>query len=269
MASLPQIRPSIAYRIRAALGGYSPLVRFYHSHRPTWLWVRLHALGRVTRRFVAEHGTRVQGGGFAGLEYGDTALGHVSFLPAKLMGSYEPKVVSTLIELGADADLFVDIGSGEGYFCVGMARAHPHLRVIGFELTNSEREFSRRLAAANGVEIEVQAGADTTSFAAFPPGRGLVLVDVEGYEAQLLDPAKAPRLLDLTLVVELHEPDAPGIEDLLRSRFERSHEIDVIEADRDDPSAHREVAGWPAQDALLAVTDGRGYLGRWMVLVPR
>lgn len=263
-----QLSPTSVHALRNRLGGYHSILQWYRTNRPNWWWTRVHRLGRVSKRYLADHGTEVRRGAFAGLVYVPDALGRVGFISSKLLGAYEPKVVAALDALAPDHEVFVDIGAAEGYFCIGLARNHPHLDVIGYELTERERVLSDRMCRLNGVRYDIRVEADHEAFARLDDRKTMILVDVEGYERELLDPAKAPRLTTATMVVELHEPDAPGITDLLRERFAATHDIEVLEAERDDASLYPELAGWDDLDAKFAMSDGRGYLGRWMVLVP-
>lgn len=268
MSATTEPRQSIVYRVRAKLGGYHPVVRWYRQHRPTWWWLRVHAVGRVTARFVKEYGLTVRRGPFEGLRFPEGAVGHVGFVPAKLLGSYESAVVATLADLGGRHSTFVDIGSGEGSYCVGMARLHPDLQVIGYETTAGERELAAELARLNGVTFDQRATAERSDLRDLPDGT-LMLVDIEGYESVLLDPAESPRLREVTMVVELHDPDAPGIEGLLRSRFDSSHAIRLVHQHDVQLGPFPELQGWTEHDTYLATTERPGDDGVWMVLEPK
>lgn len=124
-----------------AIGGYSVLFYSYRALRPRWLWRLSSPFGKPTTRYVQEHGLKVKRGPFEGLEYPAKALGHTNYLSSKLMGTYEPEVVDFLGQHVSSCDVFVDIGSRDGFFCVGAARMSSSL-VVGFE-TN---RFERRLA---------------------------------------------------------------------------------------------------------------------------
>jgi len=269
MPSTAIIQRSFVYRIRAMMGGYHPIVRWYRQHRPVWWWLRTHAAGRVTARYVKENGLTVKRGPFKGLTYSTAAVGHVGFIPAKLCGSYEPTVVDKLTELAPTHDLFVDIGSAEGFYCSGMALAFPHLKVIGFETTPGERDLALEMARINGVTIDQRGTADPSTLQDLPEGRILALVDIEGYEKVLLDPDRIPRLREMTMVVELHDAAAPGIEGLLRQRFGASHDIDLIYPAQIDVDSFPELNGWPHIQKVLATHDRPEDVGVWMVLQPK
>lgn len=66
-----------------------------------------------------------------------------------------------------------------------------------------------------------------------------VIMDVEGAEDVLLDPARALGLGRAEIIVELHEHLVPGVTERLRARFNESHE-QVLLQDEADPIASPE-----------------------------
>ena len=59
----------------------------------------------------------------------------------------------------------------------------------------------------------------------------LVICDVEGYEVELLNPELIPELAHTHILVELHETAYPGVEELIKSRFHKTHIIEQIWAE--------------------------------------
>lgn len=250
------------------LGGYHPLFRWYRQWRPRWLWKKIHLVGRVTSRFVKLHGLTVSGGAFRGLRFPSEAVGRSNFLPARLLGLYEREVVDVMVSVLPEIDLFVDVGSSDGYFCVGLARMSTTVEVIGFETTRRERRLAQRVAMENEVSIDFRPKATPGSLDSLPEGRTLFLIDVEGYEEILVDPILVPRFRTSTLIVELHETVVPTIESILSNRFQRTHQIRLISGEPVAPRSIPLFTGWSDRDAALAVSDGRPQLGRWLVLQP-
>src|SRR4051812_6196952 len=76
----------------------------------------------LARRFITRHGDIVKSGPFAGLRYaaeGDTPI-------AKLLGVYEDAVQKWLAEeLRGRPETFINLGSGDGYYAVGVKLASP------------------------------------------------------------------------------------------------------------------------------------------------
>ena len=251
-----------------AFGGYAAPVRWYRRLRPRWLWERGHPNGKATRRYVAEHGLIVRSGPFAGLIYPPAAIGRASFLPTKLLGAYEAELTPVLAD-ATGFDLFVDIGSGEGYYCVGFKRRYPATHVIGYETDRFERALSVKLAKVNGVGIETRGTADHHALNTLPGGRLLLMTDVEGYERELADPAAVPRLRDATMIIEAHPEVHPDIIDLLTMRFRTSHDIELVRGRPKQAGDFPQLAHWDPALAPYAISEGRASDPLWLVLRPR
>jgi hypothetical protein len=231
---------------------------------------RARANDSATISYVAEHGTEVLHGPFAGLEYPtDVAPGD---LVAKLVGSYEQElhpVFERWIEAGVPR--LIDVGSAEGYYAVGLARALPKSTVYAYDIDAGQRESCATLAEHNGVEKRVVLGEMCTPLTlAEHPRKGVaLLVDAEGYERTLLDPDVAPNIRGWHLLAELHEFIDDGILAVLQERFADSHQIEVIDETVRDPAAIAELAFLPAGAAAKLIDEFRPAKMRWAALTPR
>jgi len=260
--------PSLRERLILRIGGYSELMYWYRSLRPRWLWRLTSPFGRPTTKYVKTNGFKVKRGAFEGLEYPAKALGHTNYLSSKLMGVYEPQVVSFLDEHAGSAEVFVDLGSGDGFFCVGVARlASP--RIIGYETNRFERQLAESIASANGVTFEARGLAGVDELKSLPEGNLLLLSDIEGLEEDFIDPALVPRLADATMVVETHEQFRPNVIETLTRRFEDTHTVTRLFAAPPSPEQHPEVAGWDRKEVELTVYDGHVEGDSWMTFVPK
>lgn len=251
------------------IGGYSPVITWYRAKRPIWLWRLTSPFGKPTSRYIQENGLTVRRGAFSGLEFPRSAIGHSNYLSAKLAGTYEPKVLEFLETHATENDVLVDLGSSDGFFLTGLARSNPDLRAIGYEINSWERTTAQRLASINGVEIETRERATSEELASLPAGRLLLLCDLEGLEEDLLDPDGAPWLSDATMVVEVHEMFRPGVSRTLAERFESTHEIDHVVAEKPDIGEIAELQEWDRQAAALACHDGHDEGEGWMTFVPK
>ena len=267
---MPDPQPtSFRERLIQRIGGYSSFMFWYRSVRPKWLWRRTSPFGRPTSRYVSENGAAIRRGAFAGLVFPESALGHTNHMAAKLIGTYEPGVIAFLGEQVGSTDVFVDLGSGDGFFCTGMARLGP-VRSIGYEVNRYERKVAQQIAAVNNVEVETRGLADETELNALPDGRLLILCDIEGYEEELLDPQLVPRLREATMVVEAHDQFRPDVITVLTERFRETHEIERIFARPADPSEFDELKGWDEKSAELVVFDGHASPDEsWLIFVPK
>lgn len=168
----------------------------------------------------------VQSGPFAGMVFLDR-VSEGAFIP-KLLGSYELELHGLIENACATPyDAVLNIGCAEGYYAAGLARRMPDVRIHAFDIDARARQLCGQLAAMNGVADRVEIGGEITGpdFATFADGRVLVLCDIEGAEADLLDPVRYPALRTMDLLVEIHCMSDAWTSDVLYPRFEASHSI--------------------------------------------
>jgi hypothetical protein len=183
-------------------------------------------------------GRRVRSGPFAGLRYvGTSPNPHIG--PA-LLGTYELEIQPFMRRLlDGDFDVFVDIG------------------------------------AAVAQKLEMRGFCDPAELAATlqPFRRPALLVDIEGYEAAVLDPGLNPHLARTTMLVELHEHEQPMAE-ILRARFAPTHAIEEVwtrPRTAEDLPARLGLARWffPNVRLLQFADETRGREMRWWLLTPK
>jgi hypothetical protein len=229
---------------RRALGPAYPraLRRWRHAQGAR----RSRRVAAVTRRFVAWHGLTVSGGPFTGLVYPDqTALS----LAPKLLGIYERELHGAIeAAILAAPPVVVNVGAADGYYAVGLARRLPDVTVIAYEADAGQRELCRRVAAANGVTLDIRGAAGRGDLA----GAALVVMDCEGCERALLEPPLAG-----TIIAELHDFLDPGIGEEIARRFAATHDVQLV------PTAPQP----PANELLLS--EYRPGPMRWAVMTPR
>jgi hypothetical protein len=219
---------------------------------------------------------RVRGGPFAGLRYvGESPSPQIG---PNLLGLNELEIWPFIrrIQQG-DFDLFVNVGAAEGYYAVGMARFSRIPRVISYEGNRLGRNLTRHMARKNHVadRMDVRGSCDPAGLAeALASARQPALVmDVEGYEEVLADPARVPSLRRTTMIIELHEHARPMAE-ILRGRFSGTHAIEESWT-RERTLGDLPASLWPAslffsRPRLLQLgTEGRADAMRWWLLTPK
>jgi hypothetical protein len=223
-----------------------------------------------TRRLFDVAKGRVLAGPFAGLGYLPASTGSV--LGAKLLGTYESELHPVIEEFIASGfDLVVNAGAGEGYYAVGLAVRIPEARVVAFEVEETGREQCLRLAAHNGVGKRCAVSGLCTSgelVAALATGRRCAVVaDVEGAEAELLDPTSVPGLAEAAVLVEVHERLKPGVTERLLGWYTPTHQIRRIPT---RPAGGRvpAVAGLPPSAVRLLQDEMRPWPMEWFWMTP-
>lgn len=124
-------------------------------------------------------------------------------------------------------DCVVNIGCGDGYYAVGLARRMPNSEIKVYDLHEGRRGLCEKSAAENGVSERVTIGAEcgAPELTALAGRRALVICDIEGGERELLDPKRAPALMGFDILVELHENIDKALPEEVISRFAESYEI--------------------------------------------
>jgi hypothetical protein len=180
-------------------------------------------------------------GSFKGMRYVTKSKG--SPIAPKLLGTYEKELFPIWDEVfRRHYSTLINIGAGEGYYAVGLARRMPELRVIAFEAAADSRELIAELARLNSVDrVTIMGSCDVAALAlALGDGKATLLIcDVEGSENDLLRPSLLGALRNVDILVESHDYLRPGITAELVRRFEPTHRIRLV------PSCPRALDDWP------------------------
>jgi 2-polyprenyl-3-methyl-5-hydroxy-6-metoxy-1,4-benzoquinol methylase len=219
--------------------------------------------------FQAQSGN-VLSGPFAGMSMLPQASWGDGDLAPKLLGCYEAELHPSIAKaISRKPKKIINIGCAEGYYAVGMARALPQSQVFAFDIDEKARAICDRAAAANHVRERAQvAGActlDTLRDTISNDDRTLLLVDCEGSELQLLDPAQVPSIAACDVIVECHDFLNSTITATLRQRFAASHDVEIVSEGPRDPNQFPTLQRWQSTDRWLAVNENRPMTMNWLV----
>lgn len=203
---------------------------------------KFHISAYVEREVVRRCNDRVARGIFSGMRYVSKSYGSV-WLP-KILGTYELELEDTLRNLlDQQVDAAIVVGAAEGYYAVGLATREKVRKVVAFEPSPEARKLIFNLAHLNKVDFKVAVHGlcdiGGLRSALSDNENVLVVMDIEGGEALLLDPSVVGELKNAKILVELHEFAVPGVGELIRRRFLASHEIMEINA------RPRQISDWP------------------------
>lgn len=227
---------------------------------------------RVARAVAERHGPRVQEGPFAGLLYPWLEAGGSQLTP-KLLGTYEEEVHPFLERILARGyETVVNIGCGEGYYAVGLAREMPGATVFAFDADPRSQRLCTELASANGVgkRVRVAGACGPERLGQVIRGNTLVVCDCEGCELDLLRPDLVPELLRCDLLVEAHRvKGVRSTADGIRARFADTHAAEIVRFRGRDPSAYSAVAFLPRSDRKVALGELRSRGLEWLLMERR
>jgi hypothetical protein len=247
---------------------------FYRRLQQTRQHYALYRLGRklrpVEEAVVAANGLAVQSGPFRGMKYINRAMG--SALLPKLLGSYEAELHGAIEKaIVKQFTRAVNIGCGEGYYAVGLARRMPHARVWAFDIDGAARAACRKLAELNGVaeRVHIEGACGPEELRKLTAERTLVVCDCEGYEMELLAPGNFAQPQACEIIVELHDSIDATISGTILARFSATHEAEVFEQTARDSSAYPGVRHLSAEQQRLAMDEFRPAGIRWAYFVPR
>ncbi len=238
---------------------------------------RARQLKRVLAVVTAQQGLMVQSGPFQGMAYIQSVIDSALAVPRalgsalipKLLGCYEWELHGVLARiLETPYHEVVDIGSAEGYYAVGLARRFPSAHIYAYEIDPLRQQLCAEMAHANGVaERVVIAGACTPEVLAQRiQTQPLIVCDCEGYELDLLQPARLPELSGCDLLVELHDSANSLISKTILERFAPTHAITLIRSVETDPAAYPVLATLSADDQRFAVSEERPAGMQWVFM---
>jgi hypothetical protein len=218
----------------------------------------------------------VASGMFMGVPYTQLTRQHSTYM-CRLLGTYELEVREAIDDLSVrPIDKVINVGAAEGYYVAGMARRLPNARIDAYEMQSHDLLTDTIAINQLQARVTLYGKCDRTMLnrsleSARTP---LVIMDVEGAERDLLDPAACPRLQNAFILVELHEfLDAP-IRDVIWDRFQTTHTIREFSARprtmEDFPASLRDVTKLIPQSYLLAlIREPRPDGMRWHYMIPR
>lgn len=224
-------------------------------------------------RLDATLASQVQRGPFAAMRY-PRRRGDIVHA-AKLLGAYERELHDALERLIARAPtVIINVGSGDGFYVVGLARRVPVARVLAVDPDPIAQRACRQTAQQNHVADRVAHHALLDAPAlqrelARATARALCVVDCEGFEDSLLDPVTAPALYRADLVIETHDFARPGVTARLSERFASSHHIQRIEIAARSVADYPELSDVPAETAQGLLDEFRHVPQSWLVCLAR
>lgn len=236
-------------------------------------------LERKLIRLYNKSPLKVHSGPFNGLKYVDHAVGS-AYIP-KLAGSYEKELARVMNTIaGKGFQTIIDVGAAEGYYAVGMARLLPRSKVIAFESETAGQQLIKEMAVLNQcANIDIRGECDPsqlrTTLSCCDLNSTCIIMDVEGYERTLLDPALIPDLKQVHVLLEVHDCHDPDLAALIFNRFKDSHcfeeIVSTVRTKSDMPSAVIKQLPWYCRTQRAVqnlLNEQRGATMRWFWMQP-
>jgi hypothetical protein len=167
----------------------------------------------------------VREGPFSGMKYPTRQSVGSSYFP-KLLGTYERELHVVIEEILQNTYFErINVGCGEGYYAVGIARRLAQARVYSFDTDNDAQILTKEMARLNGVDESVHVdGVCIPEFLrAFSfSKKGLIISDCEGFEKNLFSEYSI-NLSKCYFLIEVHDFIDVTVSERIKTVFYPTH----------------------------------------------
>ena len=221
--------------------------------------------------------SKVQYGLFKGLRLPRQPNWSSGDLAPKLFGLYEMQVLKELQRFAFRRSTLIDCGGADGFYAVGSVFSGLFDRCITFEISESGRNVIEQAADEHDVKDCVKVLGEITAetmlaFETTVLDQAVLLMDIEGGEFDVLTDAVVSKLRNVPCIVELHPWMVADGEDkceALKSRYNKTHDISIINTGCRDLSIFPELRSSNDDDRYLVASEGRGRCMDWLVCTPK
>lgn len=198
-------------------------------------------------------------------------------LGSQCLGLYEKEILNLIDAIApGQYSTFIDIGAADGYYAIGMLVSGKIGKTICFEQTEQGRDVIAANWNKNGSAgaLTILGAANQQSLASLTPQdlrNALVLIDIEGFEFELLTAEVLELLQTSTLVIEVHH----WVEDFLAkyqrllTQASRFFTIEAIERVERETSNLAELRDFTDDNRLLLTSERRPGLMRFLQFTPK
>jgi hypothetical protein len=211
----------------------------------------------------------VRNGPFAGMRYPSKRATGSAFYP-KVLGSYESELHPVLADvLATPYHSIVDIGCAEGYYAVGLKMRMAETMVYAYDIDPRSRFLCEEMARVNGVSVQIGEACDQYTLLSADLGhKSLVLMDCEGYETELIQPALVKALCRHDFLIESHDHIRIDTTKMLLNAFRDTHDCELIQSTDDIAKAYEydfaELVDFTLEERKVVLEEYRPTQMRWL-----
>jgi hypothetical protein len=147
----------------------------------------------------------------------------------------------------------------------------PSAKIYAFDTDPMARKLCRTMADANQVSnrLNIAGKCDVEQLKILLADRALIVCDCEGYEIDLLRPDLISMLKSTDILVELHDWLNPVISESILTRFNSTHNIELVTCVERDPELFPLLDFLDAKDRRLAVSEFRPQGQQWAFMTSK
>lgn len=212
-------------------------------------------------------------GPFQGLVYPSFSAAGSTIYP-KLIGCYEKELWPILDELKKqEFKHIINIGAGEGYYAVGLAKMFPDSKVSAYDNDTGARQLCQKMIDANQCSDRVSVHGNFGPNDFKKEDNKFIFCDCEGFEKKLFNASNVSKLKNTTLLIETHDFIDRSISKNLKSLFESSHDIESIFSISDQEKIEQyqlpELENKSDEEKIELLQELRPEAMEWLFLVPK
>ena len=235
------------------------------------------AKNKVLNKIILEHGHQVAYGTFKGMKLSKNTYWSKNDIITHILGVYEKHVLKKIIEFSKKGNYpFIDIGTADGYFAIGMAFSETFKKIYAFEIDEEGRRSLNRNIENNlckdKVVVDIEANFETLKDIIDKNKSAVILIDIEGSEFDLLDDNLLQLLSNCYIVCELHPTlSANGFEkqNMLINNAKAFFDVSIIQRESYSPNKFSELNEFTDEERLIAFGEGRNNNMNWLILEPK
>jgi len=217
----------------------------------------------------------VYSGLYKGMKINENYFWSQKDISSKLLGVYELEVQNMILKVQNEnkKKYLINLGGGDGYHLVGLLRSNIFEKSIVFETD----EFGRKVIDKNlkineqNHKAKVLGEANQTSLInaieTFNLKDCFFLIDIEGYEYQLLNNNILKKLSESILLIELHKSNEESLK--LINSLEEIYNVKRFCTESRDLSKFKFLNTLEDNDRWLSVSEHRQNMMFWIVCEPR
>ena len=232
----------------------------------------------VLKILLAKYNYSVAYGPFKGMKFNPNSTWSKYDLITQTLGVYEKHILEKLILFSKKQNLhFIDIGAADGYFAIGAAYSNIFKKVYAFDKSEISLKNIIINININGcrdkVVVKGEANYENLKKTIIDCNHcAVILIDVEGFEFELLDEKMLRCFSNSYVICELHPSlVSNGYEkqDQLLSRCKDFFNISTIQRETYNPNNFEELDMLSDEKRLIVFGEGRSSNMKWLVLEPK
>ena len=223
----------------------------------------------VARQMIKITGRNVLNGPFAGISLYEKESWAEGNLAAKILGCYEMELVPAIEKaIAKKPEIVINIGAGDGYYSLGLAKRLPDSLVYAFDINTEAQEICIISAVENDLLGQITIAGECTNQKlielASTGKKTLIVMDCEGAEINLLNQETVASLRNCDIIVECHDFGNPQITPTLLANMAGRFTTETITQTGRNPMGFPFLNSFSDLDRWLMVCEFRPEAMHWL-----